>query len=73
MKASARPPVQANIEEVREGLNGIVSDGHRASDIITNLRAMFKHDVQEKTLVDINKLVSVGSGARTGSICRSMR
>ena len=48
---------QANVEEVRERLNGIVSEGHRASDIITNLRAMFKHDVQEKTLVDINKLV----------------
>jgi nitrogen-specific signal transduction histidine kinase len=29
----------------------------RASDI-THLRAMFKNDVQEKTLVDINKLVS---------------
>ena len=43
--------------EVREGLKRIVSDGHRASDIITNLRAMFKSDVQEKTLVDINKLI----------------
>ena len=42
---------------MRESLNGIVSEGFRASDIITNLRAMFKHDVQEKTLVDINKLV----------------
>jgi signal transduction histidine kinase len=48
---------QANVEEVRERLNGILSEGHRASDIITNLRAMFKHDGQEKTLVDINKLV----------------
>ncbi|MGB9259917.1 MAG: hypothetical protein WCB55_07105, partial [Pseudolabrys sp.] len=48
---------KANVEEVREGLKRIVSDGHRASDIITNLRAMFKSDVQEKTLVDINKLV----------------
>ena len=26
--------------------------------MITRPRAMFKHDVQEKTLVDINKLVS---------------
>ena len=43
---------------MRESLKGIVSDGFRANDIITNLRAMFKHDVQEKTLVDINKLVS---------------
>ncbi|MGA7016659.1 MAG: ATP-binding protein, partial [Pseudolabrys sp.] len=49
---------RANLEEVREGLKGIVSDGFRASDIITNLRAMFKHDVHEKTHVDINKLVS---------------
>ena len=49
---------KANIEEVRESLKNIVSDGFRASDIIKNLRAMFKHDVQEKTPVDINKLVS---------------
>ena len=46
-----------NVEEAREGLNGIVSDANRASDIITNLRAMFKNDAQEKTLVDINKVV----------------
>ena len=57
-QAALRWLEKANVEEVRERLNGIVSEGHRASDIITNLRAMFKHDVQEKTLVDINKLVS---------------
>ena len=56
-QAALRWLEKANVEEVREGLNGIVSDGHRASDIVTNLRAMFKSDVQEKTLVDINKLV----------------
>ena len=56
-QAALRWLEKANVEEVREGLKGIVSDGHRASDIVTNLRAMFKHDVQEKTLVDINKLV----------------
>ena len=48
---------KAKIEEVRESLRDIVSEAFRASDIITNLRAMFKHDVQEKTPVDINKLV----------------
>ena len=62
MLASAQAALRwldkANVEEVRERLDGIVSEGFRASDIITNLRAMFKHDVQEKTLVDINKLVS---------------
>ncbi len=56
-QAALRWLERANVEEVREGLKRIVSDGHRASDIITNLRAMFKSDVQEKTPVDINKLV----------------
>ena len=56
-QAALRWLEKANVEEVRERLDGIVSEGFRASDIITNLRAMFKHDVQEKTLVDINKLV----------------
>ena len=57
-EAALRWLEKANVEEVREALKGIVSEGFRASDIITNLRAMFKHDVQEKTPVDLNQLVS---------------
>ena len=49
---------KAKLDEVRESLKDIVSEGFRASDIIKNLRAMFKNDVQQKTPVDINKLVS---------------
>ena len=56
-QAALRWLERPNVEEVREGLKGIVSDGNRASDIIKNLRAMFKNDAQEKTLVDINKVV----------------
>ena len=56
-QAALRWLKKPNVEEAREGLNGIVSDANRASDIITNLRAMFKNDEQEKTLVDINKVV----------------
>jgi two-component system sensor kinase FixL len=56
-QAALRWLEKANLEEVRENLNGIVSDAQRANDIIKNLRAMFKHDVQEKILVDINGLV----------------
>jgi two-component system sensor kinase FixL len=56
-QAALRWLEKANVEEVRENLNGIVSDAQRANDIIKNLRAMFKHDVQEKILVDINGLV----------------
>jgi hypothetical protein len=57
-QAALRWLEKANVKEVRERLDGIVSEWFRASEIITNLRAMFKHDMQEKTLVDINKLVS---------------
>ncbi len=57
-QAALRWLEKANIEEVRGGLDGIVSEGFRASDIVTNLRAMFRHDVQEKSPLDINKLVS---------------
>ena len=57
-QAALRWLAKPNLEEVRKSLDGIVSEGFRASDIITNLRAMFKQDVQEKTPVDINKLVS---------------
>ena len=56
-QAALRWLEKANVDEVRERLNGIVSQGFRASDIILNLRWMFKNDVQEKTLVNINKLV----------------
>ena len=56
-QAALRWLEKANVDEVRERLNVIVSQGFRASDIIVNLRAMFKSDVQKKTLVNINKLV----------------
>jgi signal transduction histidine kinase len=57
-QAALRWLEKANIEEASEALNGVVSEGFRASDIVTNLRAMFRHDVQEKSPLDINKLVS---------------
>jgi signal transduction histidine kinase len=56
-QAALRWLEKANIEEVREGLKGILSDGLRAGDIITHLRAMFKSDELKKTHVDINTLV----------------
>jgi C4-dicarboxylate-specific signal transduction histidine kinase len=56
-QAALRWLEKANVEEVREGLKGILSDGLRAGDIITHLRAMFKSDELKKAHVDINKLV----------------
>jgi signal transduction histidine kinase len=56
-QAALRWLEKANVEEVREGLKGILGDGLRAGDIITHLRAMFKSDELKKAHVDINKLV----------------
>jgi signal transduction histidine kinase len=46
-----------NPEEVQSTLKRIVSDGHRAGEIIKNLRAMFKKDSQQKTYLNINEVI----------------
>jgi signal transduction histidine kinase/ABC-type uncharacterized transport system substrate-binding protein len=46
-----------DIDKARAALDQIEAAGHRASDIITNVRSMFRKDTQEKTQVDINKLI----------------
>src|SRR5215510_11828949 len=46
-----------DVERARTALSEIVSAGHRAGDIITNVRAMFSKDTQDKRPVDLNSLV----------------
>src|SRR5262249_39810329 len=46
-----------DLEKVRASLQQIVDAGHRASDIISNVRAMFKKDSSDKSPVDINKMI----------------
>ncbi len=46
-----------NIAETRAALQRIVSEGHRVSDVIGSVRAMFKRDSQERTELDLNELV----------------
>jgi signal transduction histidine kinase len=46
-----------NIEEARAALDAIVSDGDRASAVITSLRAMFKRETNQRTRIDANDLV----------------
>jgi PAS domain S-box-containing protein len=41
----------------REGLLNIVDDGHRASQVIASIRAMFGKDGGERTQLDLNELV----------------
>jgi signal transduction histidine kinase len=46
-----------DIGEARDALQNVVAAGHRAGDIVTNVRAMFKKDTQEKVSTDVNKLI----------------
>jgi signal transduction histidine kinase len=46
-----------DIEKARSALSQIVSAGHRASDIIASVRAMFKREADHRTAVDVNKLI----------------
>ena len=48
---------EPSIEEARDALDRIQSDGHRAGEIITSLRGMFKKETQARNPIDINKLI----------------
>ena len=45
------------IEETRTLLQGIVHDGQRASDIIKGIRAMFRADLEQRSVVNLNELI----------------
>jgi C4-dicarboxylate-specific signal transduction histidine kinase len=46
-----------DIDETRTALEGIVSEGRRAGEVIESIRAMFKNVDQEKASIDITRLV----------------
>ncbi len=46
-----------DIDKAKAALNQIESAGHRANDIIVNVRSMFRKDAQDKSWIDINKLI----------------
>jgi signal transduction histidine kinase len=48
---------EPNIEEVRDALDQIESNGQRAAEIITSLREMFKKETQARSPIEINKLI----------------
>ena len=48
---------EPGIEEARDALDQIESDGHRAGEIIASLRGMFKKETQARNPIDINKQI----------------
>jgi PAS domain S-box-containing protein len=48
---------EPNLAEARSAFGRVVKEGHRAAQIITGVRAMFKKESSERSLVAINELV----------------
>ena len=57
-----------DLDEVRAALQRIVSDGHRASQLIGTIRSMFKKDGQKKAPVDVNQLIQEVLGLMQGEL-----
>ena len=49
---------EPNVERAQSAFAHIVDAGHRASDIVANIRAMFRKDDHERHAININDLVS---------------
>jgi len=47
----------ANVEKAAHALKNIVGDGKRATQVVETLRAMFKKEASNRTLVDINDAI----------------
>jgi signal transduction histidine kinase len=46
-----------DLDEARAVLESVVSDGHRAGEVVGSVRAMFKKDSEEKAPLDLNDLI----------------
>ena len=46
-----------DVDEAQATLQSIIDDAHRASEVISSIRAMFQRNGQEKMPLDINELI----------------
>jgi len=47
-----------DLDEIRDGLDAVVSDGNRASEVLSRVRAMLKNAAPERGEVDVNKTIT---------------
>jgi signal transduction histidine kinase len=57
-----------DLGETRDAMNNVVSAGHRASEVIGSIQAMFKKDSQVKTTLDLNKVIQDVLGLVQGEL-----
>ena len=56
------------VDEVRNALQNVVSEGHRADDVVKSMRAMFKNEPPTRTKVNFNDLIQQVTVITAGSI-----
>jgi signal transduction histidine kinase len=57
-----------NLDEARVALEGVISAGHRASEVVASVRAMFKKDAEERVPLDLNDLLQGVLGHLQGEL-----
>ena len=57
-----------DLDETREAMQNVVSTGHRASEVIESIRAMFKKDSQIDTTIDLNNVIQDVLGLVRGEL-----
>jgi len=57
-----------NLGEAQAALKRIINDGHRASEVIGSIRAMFKKDAEARVPLDVNELIREILGLVRGQI-----
>ena len=57
-----------DLDETRDAMKNVVSAGHRASEVIGSIQAMFKKDSQEKTTLDLNNVIQDVLGLVQGEL-----
>ena len=57
-----------NLDKAKEAFKRIVSDGHRAGEVVEGIRANFRNDVRARTALDVNELIREALALERGDL-----
>ena len=59
-----------NLDRAKESFKRIATDGHRAGEVVENIRANFKCDDRTRTALDVNKIIQEALALESGDLQR---
>ena len=57
-----------NLDRAKEAFKLIAADGHRAGEVVENIRANFRNDVRTRTSLDVNELIQEALALERGDL-----